>query len=662
MVLQVMLLMMMATSYAQNDTIRIIHLDTVSVTEEKPSFTTTSKDIVSISNSEMKERGSRSLSEAIATLPGVSQLTTGGISKPVIRGVYGNRIQVNMAGIRLEDQEWEDEHGLGVSDIGIRRIELIKGPASLMFGSNAMGGVINIIEEDVPSPGEASHDLNLGLFSNSYAVSIDYGYKRTKKNTVVLDAGIDRHADYSDGSGERVPNTRFATYDLNLGYIFTRKRWKSDNRLLTSFHQFGFISDSSDIVESESEPRLSYGFKEAHSSILSTLLSSVNTLRINDLSRIHVSAGFQSNLRQEQERGNNVDLNLFLNTLTLNTSLEHQLSQNWEWTNGISGMFQTNKNLGRRIIIPDANIAEASAFTYIKNHHRFGGVRGNFEAGLRYDHRHIITFSTGSLNKPGSELPPFNKGFNVISGSVGESLIIGDLVLKLDLGSGFRTGNLAELSANGLHEGTPNWYVGDPELRVEQCLNADFSFHWNFNNFFISGSVFRNQFKNYIYLQPTNEEYFGFDIFRFEQTDAVFQGFESGIGYFNAEKFSVSLDYSFLNAARKDGTYLPLIPANRLLFDAKYYLPFSREQWKMPFISIGAAGCGAQDHTDLYEEPTPAYLLLNVGAGISYKSFRLILTGRNLTNRLYYDHLSRLKYYGMYDMGRSIVLNAGWSF
>jgi iron complex outermembrane receptor protein len=325
-------------------------------------------------------------------------------------------------------------------------------------------------------------------------------------------------------------------------------------------------------------------------------------------------------------------------------------------------MFQTNTNLGSRIIVPDATIAEGSAFSYINHRQRNGKLNGNFEAGLRYDRRQIITHQTGSLNTPVSDIPPFDRGFNNLNGSLGESMNFKNLLLKFDLSSGFRTGNLAELSANGLHEGTPNWYIGNPDMKVEQCLNADISATWQHKWLIFRGSVFRNQFHNYIYLRPTHEEYFGFNVYRYEQTDATLQGFEAGTSIEKKERFNFSLDYSYLNAKRRDGSWLPFTPSSRLLFDSKYFLPTVDSNWQNAYLSFGANFTQDQNHTDIYESPTPGYWLLSAGAGVSYKSIRFLLTCRNLTNQLYYDHLSRLKYYGLYDMGRNIVLNIGWQF
>jgi iron complex outermembrane receptor protein len=474
--------------------------------------------------------------------------------------------------------------------------------------------------------------------------------------------GLESHADYSDGAGNRVPNTRFALYNLNLGYIVQREHFKSENRLLASFNQFGFIADSADLHEGSEEPRLSREFEEAHHTVFFLLLSSINSIHLNETTELDITIGIQNNLRQEQERSDEVDLSLLLNTVSLNTSLRKQLSKHWTLTNGIAGMFQTNTNYASRIIVPDASIAEGSVFSYINRRQQSGNLNGNFEAGLRYDHRQVITHQTGSQISPAIELTPFNRGFNNLNGSLGESLNFKNLLLKFNLSSGFRTGNLAELSANGLHEGTPNWYIGNPDMKVEQCLNADISASWQYKWLTLRGSAFRNRFHNYIYLRPTNDELFGFNLFRYEQTNATLQGFEEGASIENKEHFSFSLDYSYLDARRDDGSWLPFTPANRFLFDSKYFLPSISSKYQNSFISFGVNYTQKQDHTDIYEIPALGYWLINAGAGISFKSVRILLSCRNLADQKYYDFLSRLKYYGLNDMGRNIVLNVGWQF
>jgi iron complex outermembrane recepter protein len=661
-IISIMVIVLSVNLLAQKDTSKTIILKEVHITDNRPVFITKIREIDVLNNAEIKEKGAQTLSEATTSLPGVSQITTGAISNPVINGLYGDRILIVVAGLKLEDQKWEDEYGLGFSDIGVERIEMIKGPASLMFGSNAMGGVVNIVgDNSVDSTGKR-HMLNFKLFSNTYGIGIDYGFKKPGKNILLVNCGIESHADYSDGNGNRVPNTRFALNNINLGYIIRRKNFRSENHFIAFYDLFGFVADSADLHEDTGESRLDREFEEAHYSALQVLLSSINSIKLNETTDLNFTLGVQNNFRQEQERSNEIELSLLLNTFSANGSIIKKLGNQWTLTNGISGMIQTNTNYADRIIIPDASIAEGSIYSYISHGNTEGEIKTNFEAGLRYDFRHITTYKTESEDTLYNEITPFKRGFSNLNGSIGENLNYKNINLKFDLSSGYRTGNLAELSAHGLHEGTSQWYIGNPEMKSEKCFNINVSASWHPGWIILRGSAFRNRFIDFIYLNPTNEKLSDFSIYRYEQSNATLQGFEVGTTFEKIRSLNLSLDYSFLDARRDDGSWLPFTPANRLIFNSKFFVPIKNSKIKNAFLSAGAAYCQKQNHIDVNEQTTPGYWLLNAGAGMCYKSVRIFLTCRNMTNTVYFDHLSRLKYYGLNDMGRNIVLNMGWQF
>ncbi len=651
------------TAKATNDSI----LPTFFITETKPSFISTSRNIVSMTNSEMKEHGAMSLSDALAQLPGVSQLTTGAISKPVIRGLYGNRLQVNVGGMRFDNQQWQDEHGLGLSDMGVERVELIKGPAALLFGSDAMGGVVNVIEEGFPSQSALKQiqSFNLKTFSNTYGIGLDYGFKKHLKNTLILRGGFESHADYSDGKGNRILNSRFATYNLKGGYLINKDHFQSENRVQISFSQFGFILDTFD--RKATDNRLSRQFDGPHHSVFFTVLTSKNTFSLKNDAKLTITGGIHTNLRQEQEGGNRISLNMFLNTFSIKADWEKPYDNKLTWINGAAGMWQNNTNYGSRIIIPDATTTEGSVYSYLKK--RFLYDKLNFEAGLRYDRRHIRTFLTSDLNPPTSPVAPFSRPFDALNGSAGltynKDFKGGHFDIKSDVATGYRSGNLAELSANGLHEGTKRWEVGDAQLKVEQCLNADLSANLHLfvgkGEFILRGSVYRNRFLNYIHLAPTGKEYVGFDIYAYKQADATLKGFETGVTYWQS-RIKWTVDYAYLDARRDDGTWLPFTPANRLQSEIKVFLFKNKAFLQDSYLTFGASFTQAQTHPAEFETATPHYTLLNMGAGTTYKRLRFLLTCRNLTNEYYNDHLSRFKYFGIRDMGRDMVLNVGYQF
>ena len=191
---------------AQNsiDSIPVLDAVTVSGIKKQP-LRHTPFNISVLSLQQMQNAVNYNVSDALSKIPGISQITTGnGISKPVIRGLYGNRIQTVLLGLRFDNQQWQDEHGLGLSIIGIDHIEVLKGPSSLLYGTEALGGVIRIVEENIPAEGTNESDINASLFSNTLGFSINGGIKKntgTKNWRIRL--GADSHADYTDGNNKR---------------------------------------------------------------------------------------------------------------------------------------------------------------------------------------------------------------------------------------------------------------------------------------------------------------------------------------------------------------------------------------------------------------------------------------------------------------------------
>src|SRR5262249_49912580 len=141
-----------------------------------------------------------------------------------------------------------------------------------------------------------------------------------------------------------------------------------------------------------------------------------------------------------------------------------------EWSVGLQPMYQTNTNLGSRQIVPDAHLFESGLFGYWKE----TLDKVVLEGGLRYDVKNIHTFETGTINTTGSEVQPFNKWFGTVNGSAGVSFNPTEQWnVKVNLSSGYRAPNLAELSSNGVHEGTFRYEIGDPNMKVEQNLNGE---------------------------------------------------------------------------------------------------------------------------------------------------------------------------------------------
>ncbi|HAP01790.1 MAG TPA: hypothetical protein DCQ93_07710, partial [Bacteroidetes bacterium] len=457
----------------------------------------TPMDIVSLGRDDISGRGNLSLSSAIAKLPGMGEMTTGGISKPVIRGLYGNRIQTQVLGIRFDNMQFQDEHGLGLSDAGVERVEIIKGPASLSYGSDAMGGVINVIEENPARTGKTEMDVNLKSFSNTLGYAADAGWKKaTQKWNLRLRLGTESHADYIDGNGSRIFNTRTGGYVAKASAGFRKPHWVMQNNYMFSHYNFGFVLNPAEFDSSLLDARGSRSFDIPHHTVLFNIFSSENTF-FKGLSKVKLNFGFHSNNRMEREGGNKISLNMLLSTGNLTLQWNHPLEHKGEWTLGTDAMFQNNTNLGSRIIIPDADFFEDGIYFTVN----LPVKKIVIEAGARFDYKMIQTFETGYLNTvdtvyinaPGQNIIPFSRTYTVANGAAGVSWNPSkDLNLKLNVASGFRAPNLAELSSKGLHEGTYRWEIGNPDLKSEQNLNTELQINFEADDLRLTAAAYVN--------------------------------------------------------------------------------------------------------------------------------------------------------------------------
>ncbi len=623
----------------------------------------TSLHIEPLQLKEIEQQGTFNLTDALSKMPGIAQLSTGiGVSKPVIRGLFGNRILVLFSGLRFDNQQWQDEHGLGLSDIGIARVEVIKGPLSMLYGTEAVGGVINIIEETAPELGKVNTDIGISGNSNTGGGTMQAGVRANKGDSWYrLRMAATNHADYTDGNNNRVVNSRFNGYYLKGTFGFTKNNWRSENHYHFSYNNFGFVlGDSTSLIAHDD--RWDRQMSGPHHIVMLNMISSDNQIQLG-ASRLRVNAGIQSNMRSEDEGGGELSLKMHLLTGQYALKWSKQLSDNVLLVLANNTSVENNANYGRRKIVPDAWMAETALSAYLK--HNFKAFV--LEYGLGGGSRYIKTLLTPTVNSAEKDILPFQQQRYFANGMLGASFIPNDKWnMKLNLSTGVRAPNLAELSSNGLHEGVYTYEIGDPDLKNEQNINADAGVYYanDVLQFDISG--FYNQFYNYIYLQPTAEEWFGFPIYRFEQHQAQIYGGEAGVSINPpfAKGFKISATYSGLIGALNNGDYLPYMPAQKIVPEIRFK---SRKIAKKTFYCfVNTDFVFKKELVNAVESQSPAYQLVNAGAGMvihgKSTNYSLNLAVTNLLNEAYYDHMSRFKNYGLLNMGRNISINLKINF
>lgn len=241
----------------------------------------------------LKSSGAVTLSEGISNIAGVESVTTGlSIGKPVIRGLNSNRVLVYTQGIRLENQQYGAEHGLGVNDAGIESVEVIKGPASLLYGSDALGGVLYLNPERFANTNTTSGDINGNYYSNTQGYSTNAGYKSSgDRFKFVFRGSLAEHSDYNTPD-YRVTNTRFREQDFKAGIGYQANIFKTEFRYNVNQSKLG-------IPEEIGEQNLNRTPLLPFQDLTNHVFSSKSTLFFNN-SKLDINLGYIYNDRDRK--------------------------------------------------------------------------------------------------------------------------------------------------------------------------------------------------------------------------------------------------------------------------------------------------------------------------------------------------------------------------
>lgn len=624
--------------------------------------------------SELQSNGAVTLADGIATVSGVATLSTGiGIGKPVIRGLSSNRVLVYAQGVRLENQQYGDEHGLGLSSSGIESIEVIKGPASLLYGSDALGGVLYINPERFAPDNTSSGDINADYFGNTRGYSTGAGFKSSTKSFQLLFRGnITEHADYNTND-YRVTNTRFREKDFKAALGYRATDFSTELRYNINASNIG-------IPEEIGTQEINYSPLLPNQAINNHIFSSKSKLFLEN-SSFELNLGFTYNDRKEFEEHHHHDEDehededhdedededhddddhedeeveepaLHMKLKTFSYDLKYNLPKlgKFETIIGVQGMSQTNTNYGEEQLIPDATTNDIGVLG--TSHIHFENI--DVQLGVRFDHRNITANNL------------LDKDYNSFNGAIGLKTNLSEkLLARVNLATGFRAPNLAELTSDGSHEGTNRYEIGDPNLDNEQNYQLDVSLEYTTEHLEMFANGFYNNVSNYIYLSPNGDFIDDDPVFLYQQEDAKLYGGEFGLHFHPHPLDWLHIENTFETVIGKlnDNSYLPLIPANILTNTVRVEFEDDWLQKGYSFVRLSTAF--DQNNVSEFETPTKGYSLLSAGIGGEINAFgnplSIRITGNNLLNKTYVSHLSRLKPDGIYNIGRNISFGIKYS-
>lgn len=604
-----------------------------------------------IQGKEINFMGTPTFTEAITKIPGVDMISKGtGVSKPVIRGLSMTNILMLNNGIKLENFQFSENHPFVIDEFGIDRIEVIKGPASLLYGSDAVGGVINVLKEKPAPLGKILGDLNTQYHSNTEGIVNNIGIKGSSEHfSWGIRAGVKSHTDYKDGNETYVPNTRFNENSLKANIGINRPY--GIFRLYYDYNQpkLGMCVGKSVSLTTENGRENKIWYQD----LTNHVISSQNSLFLGKY-KIDVNAAYQMNNRRLQT---DEDMPAFemvdmdLNTLSYEIKTYLPSTINSEYIIGIQGANKTNRNNeAPNHVLPDADVNDFSVFglaqyTFIE--------KIKTQAGIRYDFRSIIT-------KAETNKEAINTDYGNISASIGATYKAPkNILLRANIASAYRTPNIAELTQNGLHGA--RYEQGNAGLISQRNYEADLSIHYHSKHIMADISGFYNYVNDYIFIAPTNDTIVGGGkIYRYSQTNAELYGGELSIDILPIDWLNFNTSYAYLIGKQKGGNYLPFIPQNKLRFDIK----FQKQKFvflKNSFFKIGGFYASKQNNPAMFETKTDSYFVLNAAIGTEIKwanqTASLSINVNNILNKTYIDHLSTLKGMNYFNIGRNISVS-----
>ncbi|HVU94709.1 MAG TPA: TonB-dependent receptor [Puia sp.] len=650
----------------------------------------------------------------VKNVPGLNSVKTGpNISKPFIRGLGYNRVLTLYDGVRQEGQQWGDEHGIEVDAYNIDKAEVIKGPASLQFGSDAVAGVVSLFpwlprEKDGRLHGRllGEYQSNNGLIGNALRLGFNDGRWRWAAS------GSYRLAkNYTNAVDGRVYNTGFreANVSISTGYASAKGTTTLN---ATAYNNLQGIPDGSrdsltrrftrQVAEGDADDIKNRPIVSGHdlnSYVLSPLHQHIQHYRLYTNSHyrlgngeLDATAGFQQNIRREYDHPTEpgqAGLFVRLNTVNYGVRYTYPVAEGLDVTAGVNGMIQNNKSRqATDFPIPDYRLLDAGSFVYGKWKQR----QLTFSGGLRFDTRHIRSNNFYVAADPATDFsrqahapdttgaslqfPALDKVFSGLSLSAGMAWQIGRCInLKANIARGYRSPNITEIASNGLDPGAHIVYLGNrnfgPEFSLEEDLGVDGEFRqWSF-----SVSVFNNHIGHYIYLSQQVDmagrprvDAQGNKTFQYQQAAARLYGLEAAFSFHPAGWPGVAFDNSLVLTygvnSKEDykgkgvqGEYLPLIPP------ARWTSGVVRETTIRSKLVRSVTGkaeleydASQNRYLALYgtETPTASYALMNLSIGVTIfythtQSLQLQFQANNLLNTAYQSSLSRLKYFEYYS-------------
>jgi iron complex outermembrane receptor protein len=574
------------------------------------------------------------LSATVATQPGIAERGFGpGASRPVIRGFDGDRVVVLEDGQRMGDLSSQSgDHGVNVNPAAATRVEVVRGPATLLYGSNAIGGLVNVISDLIPTRplhgtnGTVQADFGSGAREAGLAADVNTG-----RGAWVLHAGgATRRSGDVRTPDFTVENTQSASGLGNVGLA-----WARENAYAGGSYQYDEFKYGIPVIEDgqvELDPRRHAVTLRGERRKMSGVVESIRG-----------TYGYRR-YRHDEIVGGQIGTRFANDTSEFDLLANHRPYGRLTGTFGGWGLLRNFESTGEEALSPPVRQGTVAAFTY----QEVTWPHATLQFGARYDH---VRFN------PQGGLRP--RDFDNVSGSLGLLVRPTDATtVAVSVARAVRNPALEELYFFGPHPGNFAFEIGNDDLAAEKNLGLDVAFRWRVARFSGELSYFRNDVADYVFRNPITEEEFDdrfghdahgegeghddeFPFVEFVGADSVLQGFEAHADVQVAAPLTIEVSFDAVRGELSgSGDPLPRIPPMRFMTGVRYH--------RAPFqAGADAVFAAKQDRVFGDETPTAGYVRLRAYAAYSFMAGGLVntITARldNATDELYRNHLSYIK-------------------
>lgn len=625
----------------------------------------------------------QTLGETIKNLPGVAVIQFGpSIAKPVIRGLNSQRVLVMNGGLRQEDQQWGTEHAPNIDSFDADAVTVVRGAATVLYGADALGGVVRVEHAALPDTGGLHGTLSLNAFSNSRQGALSVGAQGADLSLPKIGSTgyrlrlTSRVAGNAAAPDYALTNTGFRELNGSVALGVARAWGRTEVTLSRFGTELGVlrqahVGNADDLARAMTgappDSAFSYAIGRPNQRVSHTTLR-VRTLRTFEQGGdVEVVYGLQYNHRREYDNHgplrfrNEPAFNLKLFSNSLDVRWTHPRWHGWRGTVGTSAMAQGNQTLGKAFLIPGYDLWQGAL--YAQEELALG--RWSLSGGVRGD---AISQTSLAFADAGIRSPAGTKAWRNVAGSIGAAYLVRDgLDVAVRFARAWRPPTVNERFAQGVHHGTAQYELGQPDLSSERSTGIEGTLRYRTRALQLDAAAYANSVAGFIYLQPTQPVQTirgAFPGFRYAQTDARLRGLELAMTYAPLPRVQLTANGTLVRGTeRAGGAPLFDMPADRVTLNARFTGATHVSADAPWYIGVGSLLVREQDgvpNGTVYTLPTAGYALLQLEAGTRLWSLfgrrtELSLSVNNALDARYRDYLSRYRLF-VNDAGRDVVL------